>query len=315
MYKRILVYTFLSCLASASFIDQLQSIANAALVLQDFDPAKHDRFTNSPNFIGREYNWSGVGQTNGTWGTLISPSFVITATHLSAAVNSTIRFHPTNDPNTFIERTIVQNIGIPQTGTNLPSDLTLSRLSAPATGISFFPILDLPNSSSYINQQLFVFGLSNRADQLSNARLGRNQFDRILPLFSHPNLGPVSNDAFIYDFDNPGGVGADEAMVQSGDSGAPSFIIGPTGPALVGLHWFQFAAGFSPGLAAGSGDTFVSSFVDELNAAMALTGSPERVMTVTSVASVPEPSALLLVAAGICFLRIKAIRNFVRRIH
>jgi hypothetical protein len=276
------------------------SLAWSALTIQNYNPSQHDRFANNANFIGSGFDWGGVGRTSGSWGTLISPTFVLTATH--AAGSGPIRFYTSNDPNGgFVQRNIVQNIVLTQVGSDRPSDLTLSRLDSAVTGVDFFPILDLPNSAHYINQELFVFGRSNTADPFTSVRLGRNNIDQVLPLFSHPNLngGNSKNDVFIYDFDNPGGVGADEARVEGGDSGASSFVIANGAPALVGIHWFQYDARDFSGGKLGSGDSLVSSFVDEINAAIAATGSLERVQSITAI---PEPSTLILVAAPFLFV-------------
>src|SRR4051812_20267083 len=83
--------------------------AKAALNVQGYSPATagmYDRFLNDPSFIGAGYNWSGVGRgvntvTNtdvGSWGTMISPSYFISANHFSpAAVGATaLRFYYTN---------------------------------------------------------------------------------------------------------------------------------------------------------------------------------------------------------------------------
>jgi hypothetical protein len=269
----------------------------SALTIQNYDAAEHDRFANNASFIGNGFNWGGVGRTSGSWGTLISPTFILTATH--AAGSGPIRFYTSNDPNGgFVQRNIVENITLTQAGSDKPSDLTLSRLDSAVTGVDFFPILDLPSSAQYINQEIFVFGLSNTGDPFTNVRVGRNNIDEILPLFSHPNLngGNSKNDVFTFDFDNPGGVGADEARVEGGDSGSSSFVIANGTPALVGIHWFQYDATDFAGGKLGSGDTFVSSFVDEINAAIAATGSLEQVLLITAV---PEPSTVLLVSASL----------------
>jgi hypothetical protein len=289
--RRFVAYLFL-CFAYM-FADC--PAAWSALTIQNYNATQHDRFANNANFIGNGFNWGGVGRTSSSWGTLISPSFVLTATHAAGA--GQIRFYTSNSANGgFVERTIVQNIVLTQSGSDRPSDLTLSRLDSAVAGVDFFPILDLPSSADYVNQELFVFGLSDTADPFTNVRLGRNNIDEVLPLFSHPNLnvGNTKNDVFIYDFDNPGGVGADESRVEGGDSGSSSFVIANGTPALVGIHWFQYDTNDFGGGKLGSGDTFVSSFVDEINAAIAATGSLERVLTITSV---PEPSSLLLVIA------------------
>ncbi len=290
------------------------STAWSALTIQNYNPAQHDRFANNAGFIGSGFNWGGVGRTGagiGTWGTLISPTFVLTATHFAGA--GAIRFYNSNDPNGgFVERNIVQNITLTQIGSDKPSDLTLSRLDSAVNGVDFFPIVDLPAAADYINRELFVFGISNSPQAFTNVRVGRNNIDSILPLFSDPGLnnGNSKNDVFIYDFDNPGGVGADEARIEGGDSGAPSFVIINGAPALVGIHWFQYEPGDFPDGKQGSGDTFVSSFVDEINNAIAATGSLERVLTISAV---PEPSAMLLVIASLGM--VQGVRFFNRRQH
>lgn len=275
----------------------LSLTASATMIVQGYDPARHDRFANNANFVGSGYDWSGVGRTSGQWGTLISPSFVVTATHFQAS--GAVRFYQTNDPaGPYVERTIVQNFPLTQTGLSQSSDLTLGMLDAPATGVPFFPILDLPANSDYLNRELCVFGLSNTADPYTNVRVGRNAIDQVFPAFSDPGLGSSQNDVYIFDYDDPGGVGADEAMLQGGDSGGPSFVLADGQPALVGVHWFIFGPGDFTGYGAGSGDTFVPSFVDALNNAMASTGSTERVTTI-----VPEPAAVLwLVVGGLVLL-------------
>jgi hypothetical protein len=284
----------------------------AALTIQNYNATQHDRFANNASFIGNGFNWGGVGRTGagiGTWGTLVSPTFVVTATHFAGT--GPIRFYTSNDPNGgFVERSIVQNITLTQAGSDRTSDFTLSRLDSAVTGVDIFPILDLPTNAQCLNKEIFVFGLSNGPDSFTNVRLGRNNIDNVLTLFSDPvlNFGNSKNDVFIYDFDNPGGVGADEARVEGGDSGAPSFAIVNGAPALVGVHWFQSDVGDFGSPNIGSGDTFVSSFVDEINEAIASTGSLERVLTITAV---PEPSTLLLVAAALGAVQcIRRIRKF-----
>jgi hypothetical protein len=263
---------------------------HAALTVQGYQPALHDRFANDPSFIGAQYDWSGVGRTTARWGTLISPSFIVSVNHFPPS--GTIRFYHSNDPNgSFEERTIVQSSALQQNGKGgLLSDVRLSRLDAPvSSNTTFYPILSLPNTADYINQTIYVFGRSNATTGFTTQRLGRNQIDAVFDI----QIGNVRNDAFIFDYDNPGGVGADEARVEVGDSGAPSFIIVNGKPALVGVHWFNYENdAFDGQFGRGSGDSFISLFVNELNTAMAAMGSNERVTVV------PEPGAWIVVLAG-----------------
>jgi hypothetical protein len=269
----------------------------AALTIHGYTPAtagQYDRFDNDPTFIGSAFDWSGVGRTSGDrWGVLISPSFVLSAAHYPPALGDTIRFYASNDPGGASEtRLINSNVTITDTGIGVGSDLLLTRLSSPVAGIATYAIGN--PASSLVGEELFVWGQSNKADPLLNTRLGRNEVTEVAPAFSDTKL-VGTGDVFTYDFNTTSGLGADEAKVVTGDSGGPSFIVGPDGKlALVGIHWFEYSADPKvPGSLGGSGDTLVTSFIEELNSAMSNMGSLERVTV-----AVPEPSALGLCVVG-----------------
>ncbi len=276
------------CLIACSLAPGMARKSSADLLLQNYAPNKHDRFANSSDFIGKDYDWSGVGRSDtARWGTLISPSFALTATH--APTSGDLRFYKTNNAaDGFEERAVVSTTAM--FGANTASDLSLVQLASPVVDATYYPIVDLPSPASYQNLEIFTFGLSNTSPVQTNMRLGRNNVDQLLPEFSSPSLGSARGDVFTFDFDEIGGLGDDESKVQGGDSGAPSFAIIGSQPAVIGIHWFRFEAGAFPGFETGSGDTFVPSFIDQLNTAMAATGSSERV---TAISSVPEPSSLL----------------------
>lgn len=259
--------------------------SHGAIVIQGFDPNKHNRFNNSPEFIGNPFSWAGVGLSNtGTWGTLISPSYVVSAFH--SPPTGLMRFYQTNDPNgPFIERNVLPGVQI------AGSDMILSRLASPVTGIAPIGVASFQALADANGQTMFTIGLSNGpATSQNNQRFGRNTIDGIIPNFSDPNLGATVGNVIVFDYDNPGGVGADESHVQGGDSGGPSIIVSNGQLALVGIHWFQYMAGELPGSRPGSGDTFVSSYINQLNAAMV-----GESLTLVSVQAVPEPSSLLAV--------------------
>lgn len=275
--------------------------AHAALTVAGYSSERHDRFANSAGFVGNAYDWSGVGRDQfGTWGTLISPSYVVSSAHLAAS--GTLRFYLGNDPaGSYIERAVAAGMQV------AGSDLYLARLGAPinaGSGITSYEIATY-QGTSYLDREMFTFGkaggvLTTQADQ----RLGRNQIDELRRGFSDPALGPTVGDAIFFDYDPVNGFVPDEALVQGGDSGAPSFAIVSNKPALTGLHWFRYDPdAMYP--TAGSGDTFVSSYVDELNLAMLqLTpiGQPAETVRTANVAAVPEPSAFALSILGLAAL-------------
>ena len=99
----------------------------------------------------------------------------------------------------------------------------------------------------------------------------------------------------IYDYDGllDPDTTTDEAWLATGDSGAPSFVVWNGELALVGVHWFKLTLA-DDGLD-GSGDTLVSAYISDLEAAMVGEG----------VTTVPEPGsiALGLLACAALFTR------------
>lgn len=266
--------------------------ALAGMTINGYSPAtadRYDRFNNSASFLGNPYDWSGVGRTNtGKWGTLVSPSFVISARHFAPEQGTQIRFYEGNDPaGTFVERTIGASIPLTQLGFQQASDLVVTQLSAPVAGINFYPVAAPTSFSNLIGQEIYVWGQADAAVVQASMRLGRNEISGVIPaLTDNVSTGTV----FVFDYNTTSGLGPDEARVVVGDSGGPSFVIGPGGPTLIGVHWFNTEPSDNlTGNLQGSGDTLVSSFINEINSAMASVGSTERVI----VAAVPEPAAAL----------------------
>lgn len=293
------------------------SPCRGAMMIQGLDFLRHDRFNNSVNFVGTGYDWSGVGRSSSNgWGTLVSPNYIVSATH--AAPGGTISFFGSNDPNsTPVTRTITGGQQISG------SDLWLGRLSAPVTpglGITSFAVAAAANTNTFLNQTIYTFGLGNGKDSTqtvtfpseANQRLGRNQIDTTLTNFSDPALGSSAGDVFTFDFDNPGGVGTDESMVQGGDSGAPSFMIIDGKPALIGIHWFLYDKTDFDKSGIGSGDTLVSSFISALNLGMTALNGGVQEDSVSTLTAVPEPSSLVLLGLAIPAV-IPMIRRFQNR--
>src|SRR5262249_50063222 len=80
--------------AAARATMEIQALDNAGANPPQSLINQYDRFQNGANFIGIAYNWSGVGQAyesappnqvevNGSWATMISPSYFISANHFN----------------------------------------------------------------------------------------------------------------------------------------------------------------------------------------------------------------------------------------
>ncbi len=293
LLMRWILATFVALIASVATAHPLQ----AALVVNGYTPAtagKYDRFANDASFIGNAYNWSGVGRTTGGfWGVLISPSFVLSSRHHRPSSGEAIRFYLSNDPaGSFVDKSIGSSRIMAD------SDLVLTQLSDATIGVSTYAIGN--PAANLVGKELFVWGQPDGPTAMSYERLGRNEVSSVSRNFSAPSELVGQGDVFFYDYNTSAtGLGADEAKVSVGDSGAPSFVIGPDGPELVGIHWFRYDPTPS-GKLGGSGDTLVTSYINEINSAMAATGSSERVTV-----AVPEPAALCLVLAGMSLVFVR----------
>lgn len=282
--------------ALAAMLVTAKPLAAALVVIgyQAETAGKYDRFANAAAFIGSAYDWSGVGKTSSDrWGVLISPSFVLSSRHHAPSKTDNIRFYESNDPNGgYVERSIVSSTVMAN------SDLILTQLGEATTGVATYAIGH--PATNLVGEELLVWGRASHPDPFLNMRLGRNEVLEVMPGFSSPAELVGQGDVFIYDYDTTAaGLGADEARIDDGDSGGPSFIVGPGGPVLVGVHWFKYDAEL-PNYLEGSGDTLVTSYINEINSAMAAAGSSEFVTV-----AVPEPGALGLVIAGLSVVLVR----------
>lgn len=265
-------------------------LASPALVrgttIRSFDANKHHRFNNSSQFIGAGLDFSGLGNTSvngdGQWAVMISPTHFLSANHFHPATNATLNFYGGNVKANVVTRKAASGQRIGNT------DLWLGRLDNAidaGSQINFLPILISPDAQ-LLGRELFVYGKGNR--------VGRNTIDRFDDITS--SVG--DNRMVTYDYDAPtGGVGGDEARVESGDSGSGGLVVFNGRLALLSLHSLMYtdnsgANVFFPGLAAtGSVDTQVAPYVRQIDAILRSRG--ERLTLV------PEPGATALMAIGL----------------
>jgi hypothetical protein len=265
------------------------AVCRADMQVQTYQPNRQDRFYvgADKNFVGQAFDWSGVGQAgNGTWATMISPDYFLSAAHYHPSGGDILTFYANNDPNGPSYQFTVSGTAYFQTSySGIPSDLWLGKLTTPipaADHIAYYPVPQLGSDSNYIGQMIYVNGKPNR--------VGRNNIDTIR-VASEPEVGThnKSTVSMEFNYDTVGGLGADECFLIGGDSGGPSFMDVNGQLAVVGIHYYDYGTPDVMDWGMISGDSFVPYYVSQLNANM----GGESVTTV-----VPEPASLVLLAAA-----------------
>ncbi len=245
----------------------------------------NDRFLDSPSFIGAPYDWSGVGlSSGGSWATMISPSYFVSANHDHPTPGQTVTFHLDNNPNGPTLTYTVSSTYYQTQYDGQGSDLYLGMLTTPvSSSIATYPVLDLGSDAAYSNMTIMTYGYPNR--------VGMNNISSIedLPLEGY---GLTRVMYFPYYADG-GQQGANEAYLEPGDSGGPSFTVWNGSLALLGTHFVNDGPVYDGAV---SGDSFIPFYIDQLDANMV----GESVTVVT-----PEPGVLVILFAGLAGLAVR----------
>lgn len=301
-------------------------LQSSAIDIANFSAETNNRFANDPSFVGAGFDFSGVGRTsNGRWGTLLGDNYFVTANHFEPAIGQSLNFVAGNSSSS---PTFSYSIAgrFPIAGTDLvisyfneAVDSSIARYGFNTNNANMVSDLGLGDS------ELFLLGdrVPNAAGTVFDIVVGTNQaesfFEENTTVVLAP--GPVANTfATPADFDQvvsfanastDDAFTAFEAQLESGDSGSPLFSVVNGELRVEGLAFAVvedpgFAGNFedSFGPAGGPTDpleeregtlfTYLGSYTDELNGAIALVPSP-----------IPEPSSFLLAAtaAGFSFAR------------
>ena len=177
--------------------------------------------------------------TNGTWATMISPDYFVSAAHYHPAGGDTLTFFEGNDPSGPSHQFTVASWSFQTSYNGVPSDLWLGKLTEPIPAsdhITYYPVLGLPSDNDYVGQMIYVNGKPNR--------VGRNIIDRITTA-QEPDAERYKDTVSMeFDYNTVSGLGADECYLIGGDSGGPSFVDVNGQLALVGIHYYN---GGTPG--------------------------------------------------------------------
>ncbi len=267
--------------------------ARAAMEILSYAPQLHDRFyagadPAADNALRGADDWSGVGLSTGTrWGTMVSPSFFLSANHWAPGVGAQMEFYPDNSGTSPVIRTVDagQRLGT--------SDLWLGHLSSPVpSSINTYPVyIDL--GTGFLGTEVWVFGLDETGGTTSQ-RIGRNVIDDV----GSATVGGVPDqEVFLFDYDRiPAEVGGDESLLIAGDSGGPEFALIDGTFYLAGINYFQYVDYVSPD-PDGSGASRVSAYISQINSAMGTMSALGERLTV-----VPEPALPMLLTVGVTAL-------------
>ena len=221
-----------------------------ASLIQNFAAASNDRFANDAAFIGSGLDWSGVGRSSdGHWGTMLTPTVFLSASHYHPGVGSVMSFFPGNDPGaTAVARSVAsgQRIGT--------SDLWVGFLSTavPASITSYeFAQVTLTEAtfaaSGLSDLLVFMGGLTPTATGYGAATttvqtVGSNRLEGFFEDATddgHVAIGDIL--ATVQNLAGDGSFGFThsgfEAQLQGGDSGSPLMMLADGRLVLAGIAW------------------------------------------------------------------------------
>ena len=283
---------------------------------------RNDRFlSGGSSFIGASYDWSGVGFSNGgSWATMISPTYFVSAWHDHPTPGQTVTFDVGNGPTATAYTYTVGSFGFQTSSSGIPgasyagSDVWLGQLTSPvASNIAKYPVLTLPSLPDYDGLPIWTYGYgatgpgrvgkSNISSYSGSISSGINSYSGVTAL-NGVYTAETSMVMYFNYYANGGQQGPDECYLEGGDSGGPAFTVVNGSLAVLGTGFVnavdlqlttppgEYNVGIYNG--APSGDAFVPFYVSQLDAQM--TGG-EQITTV-----VPEPSVLALLLAASCGL-------------
>jgi hypothetical protein len=293
------------------------SILHAAIDIANFTPATNDRFDNDPTFVAAAHDLSGVGRANsgtagegGHWGSLIDKNIFVSAEHYHAPNGEKRFFYPDNDPtSTPVQRTI---LGGQQVGTSdlwighldfalPPSIITYSWSQTALTSGTF-------GSSALFDRFAYMSGISPTAtgygaSKLTNQAVGTNHIEFYVGGLDPAPPGGTVGDVVGTIENLPGDdttfgftVEMFETQANTGDSGSPLLIVDGGNLQVSGTAWLIGQVDIDPGMGQTLRDaTFYSYTGNYVTEVQNYIGANPNM-------TVPEPSSLLFLLAGVSLL-------------
>lgn len=293
LVKSAILFAFGICLGLGSMPSRL----SAALQVASYDANVNERLNGSANFIGAGYDWSGVGQTSdGRWVTMISDEYFISVGHYHpVAGTDNVRFYLSDSlSGGFEDYTVDTSFGIQLMTDQGLSDIWIGRLTSTASSnIATYNIFDpLGDPNLLEGENAFVVGNSGQG-AYQNFRVGTNVLDlddgilgvaeRSVSVVNGWSATEVYDADVLYD-----------TFFQSGDSGAPTFIVNNGVLELVGVHSVAGTITLPGGNEQVSIDSLVSGYRQEI---------------LGIITPVPEPGGVVLVLGAAAFLTLRRRRT------
>lgn len=261
------------------------STTQASIIIDNFSSATNDRFANADTFILDGFDLTGLGRSSdGKWGTLISENVFISSNHSRPSIGASLTFFSSNDPNGgSITRAVSsgQRIGF--------TDLWVGVLETPVThSFSSFTYLtaDIIDTSAFQSSALngaigYMVGLSPTAWASSrhDVAIGTNTLDAWV---EDSNAAGTTADALSAIYRLGLNDLTYEALLQSGDSGAPLFVTDGSTLFLAGINWWEGTANLTVDMVASSYQLSGFSYVGNYDAA---------ITSFVTTNAVPEPAA------------------------
>lgn len=302
----------------------------SALYIAVEDPDIHDwtrsvdidDSRNMKQFIGYNFDWSGVGRSSdGWWATMISDQYFLSANHAHPGVSSTITYYIRDFSNGSVTTTTATVTGGQQiSGT----DLWVGKIDSPLSTVTWYDLFVGASTSDYDNlgqedANETLPDLASNPDDVTNLVMlvGRTPGDTGSTTF-RVGLNATSNYRvngdiaggksidYLWSAENPfAGFTDYEAYLVSGDSGAPTFYAGnsntntivgtgmPSTMTLLGIHSGN-SSGAVPSGGSWSTDSLPGEYLTEIDAIL----NP-----------VPEPAHYGLIFGFLLLFWIRFFRN------